>query len=72
MRMISFKHLREHLHVKFHLRNLLKFIKSHNIWDLQPPELVSHIKDLKRQLKKIDDGIYKLQLKELNSIKERR
>ena len=70
MRSFLFDHLKELLHVKFHLRKLLKFCKSHRISDLQPPELVSHVKDLERQLKEIEDGIYNLQLElEVNSIK---
>ena len=70
MRSILFKHLKELLHVKFRLKKLFRFCKSHPIWDLQPPELVSHVKDLERQLKEIEDGIYKLQLElEVNSIK---
>ena len=52
---------------------LLRFCKSHPIWDLQSPKLVSHVKDLERQLKKIEDGIYNLQLElEVNSIKGQR
>ena len=70
MRNFLFDHLKTLLHVKFHLRKLLRFCKSHPIWDLQPPELVSHVKDLERQLKEIEDGIYNLQLElEVNSIK---
>ena len=73
MRSIIFEHLKELLHVKFHLRKLLRFCKSHPIWDLQPPELVFHVKDLERQLKEIEDGIYNLQLElEVNSIQRRR
>ena len=60
MRSIIFKHLKEFLHVKFHLRKLLRFCKSHPIRDFQPPELVSHVKDLERQLKEIEDSIYEL------------
>ena len=73
MRRIIFKHLRELLHVKFHLRNLLQLCKSHPIWDLPSPALVSHVEDLERQLKEMEDGIYELQLElEVNSIKGRR
>ena len=73
MRSIIFKYLRELLHVKFHLRKLLWLCKSQPIWDLQPPKLVSHVKDLERQLKEIKDGIYDLQLElEVNSIKGRK
>ena len=73
MRNFLFDHLKTLLHVKFHLIKLLRFCKSHPIWDLQPPELVSHVKDLERQLKEIEDGIYNLQLElEVNSIKGRR
>ena len=72
-RSILFKTLKELLHVKFHLRKLLRFYKSHLIWDLQSPKLVSHVKDLERQLKEIENGIYELQLElEVNSIKGRR
>ena len=68
-----FKHLKEILHVKFHLRKLFWFCKSHPIWDLQPPELVSHVKDLEKQLKEIENDIYELQLElEVNSTKGRK
>ena len=60
MRRILFKHLRELLHVKFHLRNLLRVCKSHSIWVLKPLEIVSHIENIKRQLREIEDGIYEL------------
>lgn len=70
MRNFLFDHLKTLLHVKFHLRKLLRFCKSHLIWDLQPSELVSHVKDLESQLKEIEDDIYNLQLQlEVNSIK---
>ena len=70
MRNFLFDHLKTLFHVKFHLRKLLWFCKSHPIWDQQPPE---HVKDLERQLKEIEDGIYNLQLElEVNSIKGRR
>ena len=72
MRNFLFNHLKTLLHVKFHLRKLFRFCKSHLIWDLQPPKLVSHVKDLERQLKEIEDCIYDLQLElEVNSIKWR-
>ena len=57
---ILFKNLKELLHVKFHLRNLLRVCKSHPIEDLQPPMLVSSIEDLETQLKEIEDSIYEL------------
>ena len=73
MKKIIFKHFIGLLHVKFQLRNLLRFCKSHPILDLQSPELVSHVKDLEIQLKEIEDDIYELQLElEVNSIKGRR
>ena len=71
MRNFFLDHLKTFFHVKFHLRKLLRFCKLHPIWDLQPPGLVSHVKDIERQLKEIEDGIYNLQL-ELDSIKGRR
>ena len=70
MRRILFKHLGELLRVKIHIRSLLQVCKSHPIWDLQPPMLVSHVEDLERQLIKIEDGIYKFQLElEVNLMK---
>ena len=71
IRNFLFDHRKTLFHVKFYLRKLLRFCKLHPIWDLQPPELVSHVKDLERQLKEIEDSIYNLQL-ELDSIKGRR
>ena len=73
MRNFLFDNLKMLLHVKFHLRKLLRFCKLQPIFDLQPPELVSHMKDPEKQLKEIDDDIYNLQLElEVNSIKGRR
>ena len=62
MRRILFKHVGELFRVKFHLRNLLRVCKSHPIWGLQPPVLVSHVENLERQLKEIENDIYELQL----------
>ena len=55
------------------MSKLLRFCKLHPIWDLQPPELVSHVKDLEKKFKEIEDDIYNMQLElEVNSIKGRR
>ena len=65
-------HLKSLLHVKFHLRGLIQNCKSHPIWDLQPPTLVSSIENLERQLKEIEHGVHEFQLElEVNSIKGR-
>ena len=56
--------------MKFHLRDLIQSCKSHPIWDLQPPTLVSYVEDLERQLREIEGSIYEFQLEfEVNSIK---
>ena len=56
--------------VKSHLRGQIKFCKTHHILDLQPPELVSHVEALERQLREIDGGICDIQLElEVNSIR---
>ena len=57
MRKILFTHLKNFLRVKFHLRGLIQSCKSHPIWDMQPPKLVSYFKDLERQLREIEGGI---------------
>ena len=74
MKMILFKHFKELLRIKIHLRSLLWVCKSHPICDLRPPVLVSHIENLeKKQLWEIEGGIYELQLElEVNLIKQRR
>ena len=65
-------HLKSLLRVKFHLKGLIQSYKSHPIWDLQPPTLVSYVEDLKTQLREIEGGIYEFQLElEVNSIKGR-
>ena len=70
IRKILSKHLKNFLRVKFHLRGLIQSCKSHLIWELQPPILVSYVEDLERQLKEIEGGIYEFQLElEFNSIK---
>ena len=72
IRKILFKHLRELLSMKFHLKGLIQFYKSHPIWYLRPM-LMSHVEDIKRQLKEIEVGINDFQLEvEVNSIKGRR
>ena len=60
MRRILFNRVKELLRVKFHLRSLIYVCKSHPIWDLRSPVLVSHIEDLERQLKEIKGTIYEL------------
>ena len=47
IRNIIFKHLKELLQVKFYLKCLIQFYKSHYVWNLRPPMLVSHVEDLK-------------------------
>ena len=58
IRKILFTHLKRFLRAKFHLRGLIQSYKLHSIWDLQPPTLVSYVKDLERQLREIEGGIY--------------
>ena len=58
--------------VKTHLIRQIQFCKTHRIWDLQPPELVSHVEALERQLRDIEVGIFDIQLElEVNSIRGR-
>ena len=58
--------------VKYHLKRQIQFCKTHHIWALQPPELVSHVEDLENQLKDIERGVYNIQLElEVNSIRGR-
>ena len=72
IRKIMFRHLKNLLHMKFHSRGLIRSCKSHLIWDLQPPTLMSYIEDLERQLREIRNGIYEFQLElGINSIKRR-
>ena len=59
--------LRRLQRVKSHLRSQIRFCKTHYIWDLQPPELVSHFEALERQLRDIEGGVYDIQL-ELESV----
>ncbi|KAK9217540.1 hypothetical protein WN943_006168 [Citrus x changshan-huyou] len=54
--------LRRLQRVKSHLRSRIRFCKTHHIWDLQPPESVSHVKALERQFRDIEGGIFDIQL----------
>ena len=65
-----FTHLKRFMRVKFHLRGLIQSCKSHPLWDLQPPEFVSYVEDLERQLRTVERDIYEYQLElEVNSIR---
>ena len=58
--------------VKSHLKRQIRFCKTHRIWALQPPELVSYVEDLKSQLRDIERSVYNIQLElEVNSIRGR-
>ena len=58
--------------VKSHLKRQIQFCKTHRIWALQPPELVSYVESLESQLRDIERGVYNIQLElELNSIRGR-
>ena len=46
--------------VKSHLKRQIRFCKTHRIWALQPPELVSNVKDLESQLRDIERGVYNI------------
>ncbi|KAK9204871.1 hypothetical protein WN943_015136 [Citrus x changshan-huyou] len=48
--------------VKSHLKRRIRFCKTHHIWALQPPELVSHVEDLESQMRDIERGVYNIQL----------
>ena len=62
--------LRQLQRVKSHLRGQIQFCKTHHIWDLRLPELVSHVEALERQLRDIKGGIYDIQLElKVNSIR---
>ena len=58
--------------VKSHLISQIRFCKTHHIWALQPPELVSHVEDLESQLRDIDRAVYNIELElEVNLIRGR-
>ena len=46
--------------VKSQLKRQIQFCKTHRIWALQPPELVSNVKDLESQLRDIERGVYNI------------
>ena len=72
IRKILFRHLKNLLRIKFHLRGLIQSCKSHSNWERQPPTLVAYVEDLERQLREMEHGIYKFQLElEVNSIRGR-
>ncbi|KAK9195422.1 hypothetical protein WN943_003543 [Citrus x changshan-huyou] len=48
--------------VKSDLKMQIRFCKTHRIWALQPPELVSYVKDLESQLRDIEKRVYNIQL----------
>ncbi|KAK9183141.1 hypothetical protein WN944_026290 [Citrus x changshan-huyou] len=48
--------------VKSHLKRQIRFCKTHRIWALQPPELVSYVEDLESQLRDIERSVYNIQL----------
>ncbi|KAK9199664.1 hypothetical protein WN944_014856 [Citrus x changshan-huyou] len=48
--------------VKSHLKRQIRFCKTHHIWALQPPELVSNVEDLESQLRDIDRAVYNIEL----------
>jgi len=57
-------------HVKSHLKRQIRFCKTHRIWALQPPELVSYVEDLESQLRDIERSVYNIPLElEVNSIR---
>ena len=69
-RQILLNLLRRLQRVQSHLRGQMRFCKTHHIWDLRPPELVSHVKALERQLRDIEGGIYDIQFElEVNLIR---
>ena len=58
--------------VKTHLKRQIQFCKTHRIWALQPPELVSYVEGLESQLRDIERSVYDIQLElEVNSIRGR-
>ena len=70
MKRILLNHLNQLLHVKHHLSSLLQVCKLHPVWDPRPPALVSYCKEIERQLREIESGIYDIQLEfEIHSIK---
>ena len=57
---------------KSHLKRQIRFCKTHRIWALQPPELVSYVENLESQLRDIERSVYDIQLElEVNSIRGR-
>ena len=48
--------------VKSHLKRQIRFCKTHRIWALQPPKLVSYVEDLESQLRDIERSVYDIQL----------
>ncbi|KAK9177955.1 hypothetical protein WN943_027145 [Citrus x changshan-huyou] len=60
--------LRRLQHVKSHLKRQIQFCKTHHIWALQPPKLVSHVEDLESQLRDIEGGIFDIQLELENAL----
>ncbi|KAK9174915.1 hypothetical protein WN944_026919 [Citrus x changshan-huyou] len=48
--------------VKSHLKRQIRFCKTHHIWALQPPKLVSYVEDLESQLRDIERSVYNIQL----------
>ena len=64
--------LRQLQRVKSHLKRQIRFCKTHRIWALQPPELVSYVEDLESQLRDIEKSVYNIQLElEVNSMRGR-
>ena len=55
---IFFDILKRLQHVKSHLKSQIQFCKTYHIWDLQPPELVSHIEALEKQFRDIKGSVY--------------
>ena len=56
--------------VQSQLKRQIRFYKTHRIWALQPPELVSYVDDLESQLRDIERSVYNIQLElEVNSIR---
>ena len=69
-RQILLNLLRQLQYVKSHIKGQIRFCETHYIWDLQPPELVSHVESLERQLREIEERIDDIQLEiEVNSIR---
>ncbi|KAH9801963.1 hypothetical protein KPL71_001215 [Citrus sinensis] len=54
--------------VKSHLKRQIRFCKTHRIWALQPPELVSYVEDLESQLRDIERSVYIIQLELENAL----